>query len=139
MPAARWEHFEHGADIGIRGSGPTLAEAFAQAALALTGVLTDPGLVRPAEQVAIACAAPDDEVLLVDWLNAIIYEMATRGMLFRRFEVRIDDHRLEAMAFGEKIDTVRHHPAVEVKGATFTALAVRREDDQWLAQCVVDV
>lgn len=34
----RWEHFEHGADIGIRGVGSTKAEAFAQAAMALTGL-----------------------------------------------------------------------------------------------------
>lgn len=37
-----WEHFEHGADIGVRGIGATKASAFEQAALALTGVITDP-------------------------------------------------------------------------------------------------
>ena len=31
----RWEHFEHGADIGVRGIGPTPASAFEQAALPL--------------------------------------------------------------------------------------------------------
>ena len=28
---ARWEHFSHGADIGVRGNGNSLAEAFEQA------------------------------------------------------------------------------------------------------------
>jgi SHS2 domain-containing protein len=93
---AAWEHFEHGADIGVRGIGATLAEAFEQAALALTAVLADPAGVTPSTSVEIRCAAPDDEVLLVDWLNALVYEMATRKMLFGRFGVTIKGTRWRA-------------------------------------------
>jgi len=135
-----WEHFAHGADIGIRGTGPTRDAAFEQAALALTAVITDPVSVRPERTVAIACEAPDDELLLVDWLNAVVYEMATRRMLFGAFTVAIEGSRLRGSARGEPVDTSRHEPAVEVKGATYTALRVARlEDGRWLAQCVVDV
>lgn len=134
-----WEHFEHEADIGVRGRGATLAEAFAQAALALTAIVTDPTLVAPRIPVAIRCEAPDPEFLLVDWLNALIYEMATRHMLFSRYEVRIEGDRLEATAWGEPVDRSRHQPAVEPKGATFTALQVARQGEEWIAQCVVDV
>lgn len=35
---ARWEHFQRGADIGIRGIGPTKPQAFEQAALPLTAI-----------------------------------------------------------------------------------------------------
>jgi tRNA nucleotidyltransferase (CCA-adding enzyme) len=135
-----WEHFEHGADVGIRGIGPTKEAAFEQAALALTGAVTDPLSVRPAVPVAITCEAPSDEDLLVDWLNALVYEMATRRMLFGAFVVAIDGTRLRATAWGEDVERVRHEPAVEVKGATYTALRVQRlADGHWLAQCVVDV
>ena len=135
-----WEHFGHGADIGIRGIGPTREAAFEQTALALTSVITDLELVRPDVAVQIACEAPSDELLLVDWLNALVYEMATRRMLFGTFAVTIEGSRLHATAQGEAVDRVRHEPAVEVKGATYTALRVERlEDGRWLAQCVVDV
>ncbi|WP_142804359.1 archease [Tepidiphilus sp. J10] len=134
-----WEHFEHEADIGVRGHGATLAEAFAQAALALTAIVTDPALVAPRVPVTIRCKAPDPEFLLVDWLNALIYEMATRHMLFSRYEVRLEGDRLEATAWGEPVDRSRHQPAVEPKGATFTALQVARQGEEWIAQCVVDV
>lgn len=138
--AGRYEHFVHGADIGVRGIGPTLEEAFVQAARALTAVMVDPDRVTPREPVAIAASAPDPETLLVDWLNALLFETATRHMLFGRFAVRIAGDRLEATAWGEPIDPLRHQPAVEVKGATMTELAVRRlPDGSWLAQCVVDV
>ena len=134
-----WEHFEHGADIGVRGFGPGKAAAFEQAALALTAVITDPATVRPAETVAIDCRAADDELLLAAWLNAVVYEMAVRRMLFSRFEVRLEGAHLSARAHGEPVDPGRHQPAVEVKGATLTAVRVAPAGDGWLAQTVVDV
>ncbi len=137
---ARWEHFPHEADIGVRGLGATLAEAFEQAALALTAVIADPAAVAQKEMIRLSCEAPDAELLLADWLNKLIYEMATRNMLFGRFEAHLEGNRLTAQAWGETIEVARHHPAVEVKGATYTALKVAQQPDGgWLAQCVVDV
>lgn len=139
-PRAAWELFPHDADIGVRGTGATPAQAFEQAALALTAVITDPHLVRPVEAVRIERRCADHELLFTDWLNALVLEMATRRMLFGRFTVQLHGDRLVATAEGEPVDAARHHPAVEVKGATLTELAVRRrEDGSWLAQCVVDV
>lgn len=137
---AYWEHFAHGADIGVRGVGRTVAEAFEQAALALTGVIVDPSQVADAESLDITCQAPDQELLLTDWLNALIYEMATRRMLFGRYEVQIVGDRLDARVWGEAVDVTRHRPAVEIKGATFTQLKVFEDQAGWWhAQCVVDV
>lgn len=135
-----WEHFPHQADMGVRGIGATKQAAFEGAALAMTAVITDLGSVAPAQSVSIACEAPDDELLLVDWLNALVFEMATRKMLFSRFAVRINGHALHATAWGEPIEVARHQPAVEVKGATYTELSVKRDvQGRWIAQCVVDV
>jgi len=140
MDGVHWVHFPHQADMGVRGVGPTLAAAFEQAALAMTAVVTDPASVAPAMAVDIDCEAPDDELLLVDWLNALILEMAARHMLFSRFEVSLDGHRLHATAWGEAVDVEKHQPAVEIKGATYTELKVDKgETGAWLAQCVVDV
>ena len=136
---ASWEHFEHGADIGVRGFGASKAEAFEQAALAMTAVVTDLASVHPREAVPIRCEAPDDELLLAEFLNVLIYEMSTRKMLFSRVSIAIDGVSLSGEARGEHVDVARHHPAVEVKGATYTALRVALEGDRWVAQTVVDV
>jgi protein archease len=135
----RWEHFSHEADIGVRGVGGTCAESFEQAALALTAIVTDPAGVKSARKVALNCDAPDAEQLLVDWLNAVIYEMATRHMLFGRYEVKLAENNLVGTAWGEPVEIRRHRPAVEPKGATYTGLSVRNKDGVWIAQCVVDV
>lgn len=134
------ELFAHGADVGVRGIGPTRAAAFEQAALALTMAVTDPAAVLPKEQIEVVCEAPDDRFLLMDWLNALIYEMAVRHLVFARFKVAIIDGRLHGRAWGEPVDPARHKPATEPKGATLTALSVAsRADGAWIAQCIIDV
>jgi SHS2 domain-containing protein len=134
------EHFPHGADIGVRGIGHTKEQAFEQAALALTEVVTEVSGIVPREAVEIECAAPSDGLLLADWLNRLIYEMAVQRLVFGRFAVTIENGHLHGCAWGEKVDQARHAPTVEPKGATFTALKVeQRSDGAWIAQCVVDV
>lgn len=139
LSKAGWEHFPHDADIGVRGFGATVAEAFEQAGQALTTVVTH-SAVQPLISVEVRCEAPDVELLFVEWLNAVIYEMAVRRMLFGRFAVRIRGARLDATLWGEPVDVGRHAPACEPKGATYTALKVTADDNGiWSAACVVDV
>ncbi len=88
-----WRHFAHGADLGVMGEGKTVEEAFARGALALMRAITD-AEVAPKLHVAVACEASDIELLFVEWLNAIIYEMAVRQMLFSRFAVKIEGRAL---------------------------------------------
>jgi tRNA nucleotidyltransferase (CCA-adding enzyme) len=140
MEQSRWDHFEHQADIGLRAAAPSRAALFEYLGEALTAVITDPGDVRAAETITVHCEAPDNALLLVDWLNALIYEMATRRMLFSEWHVELRDHTLSARVSGEPVDRSRHQPVVEVKGATYTALSVEQDDDgTWHGQCVVDV
>lgn len=84
-PVPRWEHFAHQADIGIRGIGQSVEEAFEQAGMALTAVMVAPEAIQLRNSTAIECEASDLEVLFVDWLNAIVFEMATSRMLFGAF------------------------------------------------------
>ena len=77
MIQRHWEHFCHQADTGIRGVGASKEEAFEQAGLALTAVITEVNSLESRDLVRVECEAPGDELLFVDWLNAIVYEMAT--------------------------------------------------------------
>jgi tRNA nucleotidyltransferase (CCA-adding enzyme) len=131
--------FPHDADIGVHGRGPTVAIAFAQAARAIGAAVTE-APVAAAERVTLRCEAPDLDLLLVAWLNAVISEMAVRSMLFARFHVRLDGTRLEAELWGEPIDPRRHAPACEPKGATLAMVEVRQDaEGVWHARCVIDV
>lgn len=135
-----WEHVEHQADIGVRGRGGTAAAAFEQAALAMMAVIVDPGVVKPVSVVEVQCSASELEMLLADWLGAVLCEMSERRMLFSRFEVEIEGGVLKGKAWGEEVEPERHKPAVEVKGVSYLGLKVKqRADGMWVAECVVDV
>ena len=135
-----WEHFEHDADIGLRAIAATREGLFEVMGEALTAIITEPAAVRPAETVSVSCEAPDDALLLVDWLNALIFEMALRRMLFGSWHVELSGQKLHGQVKGEVVDRLRHQPVVEVKGATYTSLSVEQDSEgAWHGQCVVDV
>lgn len=135
-----WEKYAHDADVGVRGIGASMEEAFEQGAIAMTAAITDPLNIDHLEELDLVCQASDDQLLFAEWLNAIVSEMTSRHMLFSRFAVKINEHQLQAHLWGEEIKPAKHTPAVEVKGATHTDLRVLQDDTgAWLAQCVVAV
>lgn len=135
-----WEHFSHPADMGIRGLGRTRQAAYAQAARALTALTVDLDTIEPCTCVTVACDEADPELLLVAWLNAILFEMATRRMVFGRFNTELAPAGLKAELWGEALDPAKHHPSTEVKAATYAALRVEQQPTgQWMAQCIVDM
>jgi tRNA nucleotidyltransferase (CCA-adding enzyme) len=140
VPAgAAFALFPHDADLGVTGQGPTVEIAFEQAARAITAAITE-AEVAEKERVTLTCDAPDLDLLLVTWLNAVIGEMAVRSMLFGRFRVRIDGTHLSAELWGEPIDPPRHAPACEPKGATCAMAEVRQDAaGLWHARCIIDV
>ena len=134
-----WEHFSHQADIGIKATADSLSKAFEDASLAITAIITEPKNVDAVESVKIECSGKNEELLLVNWLSSIIYEMDVRKMLFGRFEVQIENLTLRAKIWGEKINQNKHSPAVETKAVTYNQLSVKNENGKWTVQCVIDV
>ncbi len=134
-----YETFEHQADIGIRGFGASLEEAFENSARALYSVMVKIDAVRALEARTVTVSAPDYELLLVEWLNALLSLSDIERMVFSKFEVKINGAVLSGSAWGEKLDPGRHEPNVEVKGATYHLLQVTKNNGQYMVQCVVDV
>jgi SHS2 domain-containing protein len=134
-----YETFEHEADIGIRGFGSTMEEAFENAAVALYSVMVNIARISPAETRTVSVNAPDHELLLVEWLNALLSISDVERMVFRKFEVTLNGVELSGTAWGERLDHTRHEPKVEVKGATYHMLSVTKQNEKYVAQCVVDV
>ena len=135
----QYETFEHEADIGIRGFGNSMHEAFENIAKALYSVMVKMDAVNPKEKKIVTVSAPDAELLLVEWLNALLAASDIERMVFSKFEVKIDGTSLSGTAWGEKLDLARHEPKVEVKGATYHMLSVKEKNGDYTVQCVVDV
>jgi len=138
--SAYWKHLDHRADIGVQGVGPSLEQAVAQAGLALMAVMCDLDLIRQEESRTISLEGQDPELLFFDFLNELIFLVSAEGFAYSALEVKIHDGRLQARVLGEPLDSPRHQPAVEVKGASFNGLHVGRDKHgKYIVSCIVDV
>lgn len=137
-PQALPEYFDHDADVGVVGRGPTLELAFESAAHATFALMTDLRQVKPTASIHIAFEEADLDLALVTWLNRLLAEARTQGLALSRFRLVRDGHRWQGKAWGEPWREGLER-GVEVKGATLTMLEVGQRDGEWVARCVVDV
>jgi SHS2 domain-containing protein len=134
-----FETFEHKADMGIRGHGATLEEAFVNGAKALFSVMIDIHSVDPIEVHEVKCSADDTEALFVEWLNRLLSIADSEGVVFSEFELEIKGSAIDGKALGERLNREKHTAMVEVKAATYHMLEVGESEGEFFAQCVVDV
>jgi len=133
-----YDFFDHDADIGIVGRGATVEAAFETAAEAMFSIMAGPGSAGRVSHVAFEFEEEDVELALVTWLNRLLAEARSHGLMFSAFKLTQDGDRWHGEAWGAPWG--RHAiGGVEVKGATLTMLSVKAIDGQWEARCVVDV
>jgi SHS2 domain-containing protein len=124
-----FEILNHTADVGIIAYGADLKQAFANAAIGLFSLITDLDDVNEVLHRDAELTATDEESLLVEWLNELIYQFDTEGIIFKRFDIaRLDNTRLKARGYGEKVDKSRHRLKTGVKAATYHMLKVNKGD-----------
>ncbi|MFN8521959.1 MAG: archease [Chloroflexota bacterium] len=138
MTLAVSDYFDHEADIGVIGRGPTVEDALVAAAGAVFAIMADPASIRPERRVDVRFEESDVELAMVTWLNLLIGEARARGLIFGRFELRREGDAWLGSAWGEPWRSGIER-GTEVKGATLTALSVNQTEDGWDARCVVDV
>jgi SHS2 domain-containing protein len=131
-------YFEHVADMGVIGRGPTLTDAFVTAAEATFAIMADAARLSETLVVEIKFKEGDDELALVTWLNRLLAEARVHGAIFRRFELEREGDAYTGRAYGCMWDDSIPR-GTEVKGATLTALSVKQDENGWEARCVVDV
>jgi SHS2 domain-containing protein len=139
-----YEYLDHTADLGIRGIGKTLEQAFSEGALAMLAAMANLDRVQSSRSFPIRCASSDVPFLFVEWLNEILYQREVNDVLLAkaratRIERTEDGWALEGTAYGEPLDRERHETYSEVKAATFSGLAYRREGESHVIQCILDV
>ncbi|ASJ11193.1 archease [Thermococcus sp. P6] len=138
-----WEHYEHTADVGIRGYGSTLEEAFEAVALALFDVMVDVRKVEKRECHELEVEGEDLMGLLYSFLEELLVLHDVKGLVFGDFRVKIEKdgtYRLRVVACGEPLDYGKHEPREEVKAITYHDMKVERlPDGRWMAQLVPDI
>ncbi|NJE31219.1 archease [Thermococcus sp. 18S1] len=139
-----WEHYEHTADVGIRGYGESLEEAFEAVALALFDVMVDVRKVEGRECREVGAEGEDLMALLYNFLEELLVLHDVEGLVFGDVDVEIEKtgegYRLRAKACGEVLDYEKHGPKEEVKAITYHEMKIEQlPDGRWMAQLVPDI
>lgn len=132
--------FEHGADVGVRGIGLTLEDAFAYAARAMFSLML--GRPLPKEggySLDVQARGFDLESLFVSWLNVLLSVADLNDLILCKFVPRLDGFELTGKIWGVPRSSFLEDLGVEVKGATFAEILVKKTGPLWVAQCIVDV
>jgi len=135
-----FEIIEHTADIGIICYGADLRQLFSHAALGLYSLMIDVNDIKEKLQREISLSSLDREGLLVDWLNELIYIFDVDHIAFKRYEfTRLDDNKLQALCYGDKIDPEHQTVKREVKAATYHMLTITNNKNGYEARVIFDI
>ena len=135
-----FEIIDHTADIGIIAYGADIKQVFANAALGLFNLMADLDNLKEDTKRQIELSAEDVEVLLVEWLNELIYISDVEHIIFKRVEINeLSSTQLRAICFGEKIKPGRHKLKREIKAATYHMLRLNKEDGSYKVQIIFDI
>ena len=135
-----YEVIEHTADAGIAVTAATLPELLAEAARGMYSLIVDVEEVRPAERRDLEVTAATDEKRLLAWLLELLFLTETEGLVFSRFDVRVEGDVVRGSAWGEPLDEPRHHPSGLIKGVTRHGLEVSQtESGAYRARIIFDM
>ena len=131
-------------DLSFVAKGTSLSEVFCAAAEALLdATLEERETLREQELRHVVLVEPDLELLLLRFLNELVYLRDADGLLLRPREVVVQPTptgaHLTADLVGESIDPARHRLASEVKAATAHGLSLTREGEDFRATVTLDV
>lgn len=140
MRYKKFEAIGHTADAGIKAYGETKEEMFKNAARAMFNMLADLKEVKMRSSLDLEVTANNVEELLVAWLRELLYQSASKGVVFKEFSFEhFDDRRIRALCYGEKIDLKKGRFKVEIKAVTYHELEVKQEGSLWVGKVIFDM
>ena len=134
-----YQVIEHTADVGVRGRGHSLEEAFAQTTL---GLLEITGTFRPdrvGESHSIEVEGRDLGAVLIDWLSEVLYLQDSKDALISTVELG----SVTGTSAAGSVTLVQRGDEDEVgtpvKAITYHQLKVEPIGDEWETQVIVDI
>jgi SHS2 domain-containing protein len=135
-----FEIIDHTADVGIIVYGADVKELFANAALALFSLITEPESIQEKSHLNLRVSSDERDSLLVEWLNELIYFFDAKHILFNRFDIQsLTQNELKATCHGEGFDPMKHKIKRGVKAATYHMLRLDKNNDGYKAQVILDI
>jgi SHS2 domain-containing protein len=135
----KYEQFDISGDVGLRIWGENLEDLFTNAALSMSGLITDITMIKKREKRECQLDGDNYESLLILWLNELIFLFDTYGFVGTSFSVTLEGKTLKAMISGGTIDPDVNESGLLLKAATYHGLSVKKKDSLWEATVIFDI
>jgi SHS2 domain-containing protein len=127
-------------DIGLRSYGKSLKEAFLNAALGMTSLITDLDAIEEKKTITVSVESNSRDGLLVAWLNELIFHFDAYGFIGKKADIeQFSGKKITATITGEEFDPGRHEGKLLIKAATYHKIRVEKKDDIWEIEVIFDI
>ena len=142
MPGG-YRFLDHMTDAVIEAYGPTMADAFENAAIALNDTMVDISTVIPTKQFVISARGRDIRQLLFEWLDKVLLILLIDRVVMRSFDIEISEDAdlcvLDATAEGEPLNLEKHKYKVEIKAVTYHEMEILRNETETIVRFILDL
>lgn len=142
MSRKGFRFLEHTSDAYVEAYGPTLGDAFAEAARGMFEVMVDTSRVEPRIEEEVELEADSLEVLLVSWLEELLYKFDAEGKVYSEFDVEVAEgevYRLKARVRGEEYSPEKHMPKTDIKAVTYGMMEISKGEEGWKLRVLFDI
>jgi SHS2 domain-containing protein len=130
-----YKFLEHATDAFIEVTAKDLKEAFLVSANAVINITLDQDKVNEIEQKEITAHGKDLNYLLFSWLEEVTFVLITEGFAIKRIELEIKEdkgYKINAKAYGEPLDFLKHNFKVEIKAPTFYEMKIEQKNGVYM-------
>jgi SHS2 domain-containing protein len=144
LGSRRFEYLEHTADVYVAAYGASLEQAFENAALASTEVITDTDKIESRSEDTVEIEAHDLKALLYSWIEEFLVRLDADGLLYSRFEIHFIEKsekgfRLKAKIWGEEFDPEKHPQKLGIKAITYHRMEIDEQPGRVTLKFILDV
>jgi SHS2 domain-containing protein len=137
----KFEFLPHTADVKFRAYGKNLEEAFSNAALALTNVVTE-SKIEPKVSKTVEVESEDEKALLYDFLEQFLILLDTDSFLLSSVsEIKIvknSTFKLKAEIKGDT-DLSKYQTETHIKAVTYQEMEIKKEKGKVMVQVILDL
>ncbi len=139
-----YRFLEHTSDAFIEAWGPTLEEAFIQAAHGFYETMLSSESVEPKTTELVRVEGHDEKELFYNWLEALLLKFDIDGIAYSEFNINSISEQsglltLHAKIRGEKYVRRKHGAKVEVKGITYHLMTIDTRPGRITIRFILDL
>jgi SHS2 domain-containing protein len=127
------------ADIAFEAYGKNLNEVFENCAYAFFELTADPKTIKQKIKKEIQISSENHQDLLYNFLSELVFIKDSEQLIFSKVKVKIEENKLSAILYGDKIDYEKQELRNDIKAITFHLFKLEKTDKGFTARIVVDI